>query len=258
MADFGSGRPVGEQDTEPKPSKGLLIAQVVCLVLALAFAGYNVYTLMGEYDAHMNAMNEAKRSVGEYTAAETEANSFVPYSSEDVTKYVKQASDAGKGLAKAQNGYFEYTDKTDGSTATYAEEVVGKYFTNEGQVDRVPWLPGMTEPYSWSFYEPANLVDNAVPCIWVATIGDDIVGYARGTFDVETGLFSSVEHTLTEAGKKYEAHQLPKTTEDGFVVDEGTEQPNTSANSGNAASVGETSAINRGPAAAAGGEDPVG
>lgn len=190
---------------------------VALLVLVAAFLGVVLASgilpsgLKQQYAANEATISSLRASLGDMEQKETPQ--MTP---EEEETALASASEAGNKIAEYQNAYMTLDARTDRENFEANRDAIGALLSEGAKTAQVRWYPSEL-PGTWSFVTDDAFSGDTLGVLWLCRDPESGVlrGYATGTYEATSGLFSNVQYRMTqEAAAPQETGGQPEKEQD--------------------------------------------
>lgn len=176
---------------------------VALLVLVAAFLGVVLASgilpsdLKQQYAANEATISSLRASLGD--TEQKEADTTPQMTPEEEETALASASEAGNKIAEYQNAYMTLNARTDRENFEANRDAIGALLSEGAKNAQVRWyiskLPG-----TWSFVTDSSFSGDTLGVLWLCRDPESGVlrGYATGTYEATSGLFSNVQYRMTQ------------------------------------------------------------
>lgn len=176
---------------------------VALLVLVAAFLGVVLASgilpsgLKQQYAANEATISSLRASLGDME--QKEADTTPQMTPEEEETALASASEAGNKIAEYQNAYMTLDARTDRENFEANRDAIGALLSEGAKTAQVPWYPSEL-PGTWSFVTDSSFSGDTLGVLWLCRDPESGVlrGYATGTYEATSGLFSNVQYRMTQ------------------------------------------------------------
>lgn len=176
---------------------------VALLVLVAAFLGVVLASgilpsgLKQQYVANEATISSLRASLGD--TEQKEADTTPQMTPEEEETALASASEAGNKIAEYQNAYMTLDARTDRENFEANRDAIGALLSEGAKTAQVPWYPSEL-PGTWSFVTDDAFSGDTLGVLWLCRDPESGVlrGYATGTYEATSGLFSNVQYRMTQ------------------------------------------------------------
>ena len=176
---------------------------VALLVLVAAFLGVVLASgilpsgLKQQYAANEATISSLRASLGDME--QKEADTTPQMTPEEEETALASASEAGNKIAEYQNAYMTLDARTDRENFEANRDAIGALLSEGAKTAQVPWYPSEL-PGTWSFVTDSSFSGDTLGVLWLCRDPESGVlrGYATGTYEATSGLFSNVQYRMPQ------------------------------------------------------------